>query len=306
MDEFENGGAVLTIFTTAKAWRGHSGVIQRNAVQSWQALRPRPDVMVFGDDAGSKEICEELGFSHVPDVAKSSSGTPLLSDMFARAHERATTPYLAFVNADIVLPPRTPEAVRRVSDQLDSFLLVGRRIDIPVREPIDFADDRWFATLERLADDRGRKRSDLCIDWFVFPANLFREIPPFAVGRTRYDNWLIWRAADEGGTVVDGTEFVTVLHQDHDYRHVAGSLNAWEGEEARRAEELLGHWTHYHSIAHARRVLDATGDVVPARGARYMIARPRRVVAHALRFSRPWRRRARLLAARRPRSRTAT
>jgi FkbM family methyltransferase len=298
-----DGSDVLTIFTTAKAFRGHSAVIQRNAFVSWRALRPAAEVIVFGDDEGAAEICAELGFRHVPDVATSSGGTPIVSDMFAQARELATGKHLCFVNADIILPPQTTEAIDRVAAVEARFLLVGRRIDVSVESLLDLGSADWYAKLWSRAQRTGTQRGDLCIDWFAFNRDLLADMPPFAVGRTRYDNWMIWKAADEGAAVVDATPFLAVLHQDHDYGHIAGSLNAWEGPEARRAEELLGHWSHYHSIAHATKVLQPGGELAAATGMRYRLARPRRRLAHLLRFSRPWRRRLRLALASAPRPR---
>jgi len=37
--------AILTLFTTAKAFRGHSAIIQRNALQSRKLLHPDVDIM---------------------------------------------------------------------------------------------------------------------------------------------------------------------------------------------------------------------------------------------------------------------
>lgn len=31
---------MITLFTTAKPFRGHDGIIQRNALRSWTLLRP--------------------------------------------------------------------------------------------------------------------------------------------------------------------------------------------------------------------------------------------------------------------------
>ncbi|MGD0085397.1 MAG: FkbM family methyltransferase [Acidimicrobiales bacterium] len=285
---------MLTIFSTAKPFRGHPAIIQRNAITSWLQLVPTPEIILFGDDDGVAELCDELGLRHVADVKTSESGAPLVSDMFERARELASNPTLCFVNADIIVPQRALDAVSRVVASQECFLLVGRRIDLDVDEPIDFGRPDWADELVRRAETSGRLRGDLCIDWFVFPKGLYPQLPEFAIGRTRYDNWLIWKAGDLGATVVDASPYVKVIHQNHDYGHLKGSLNAWEGAEAQRSEGLLGHWTHYHSIAHATLVVSASGDVVPATGWRYGLARPRRQVAQRLRFTRPWRRRARL------------
>jgi hypothetical protein len=40
---------MLTLFTTAKPFRGHIAVIQRNALQSWRALNPNIEVSIYDD-----------------------------------------------------------------------------------------------------------------------------------------------------------------------------------------------------------------------------------------------------------------
>jgi FkbM family methyltransferase len=47
---------MLTLFTTAKPFRGHSGIIQRNALKSWTRLHPDIDIILFGDDEGATEV----------------------------------------------------------------------------------------------------------------------------------------------------------------------------------------------------------------------------------------------------------
>lgn len=79
----------LTVFSIPKSFRGHIGVIQRNALRSWTLLRPRPEILVFGDEAGTKEACTEVGVRHVPEVAYDETGAPLLSDLFPRARASA-------------------------------------------------------------------------------------------------------------------------------------------------------------------------------------------------------------------------
>jgi hypothetical protein len=53
---------MLTLFTTAKPFEGHSGVIQRNALKSWKLLHPDIEIILFGDDAGGAELARELAF----------------------------------------------------------------------------------------------------------------------------------------------------------------------------------------------------------------------------------------------------
>lgn len=284
----------ISLFTTAKPFTGHAGVIQRNALRSWSLLDPRPEILLVGDEEGYEEAAQDLGLRRIFELERNEFGTPLVSGLFRTAKEHCRGSVLVFLNADIILPPRFVEALWRSAQGFGHFLLVGRRIDLEITEPLAF-EDGWYEKLERRASLEGRRRGDLCIDYFAFSKDLFSSIPPFAIGRTRYDNWLIWRAAEEGAVVIDASPFVQVMHQNHDYGHTGGLIKAWEGIEARRAEALLGHWSHYHSISHARFALTPSGDLQPAHGARYRLARPRRVASHLLRWTRPLRRRARLL-----------
>jgi hypothetical protein len=286
----------LTLFTTAKPFLGHAGVIQRNALGSWAELRPRPEVLLVGDEDGYEAAAADLGVTRISQLPRNEFGTPLISGLFRLAHQHGTGDVLCFSNADIILPPRFTAAIEVVAEACPRFLMVGRRVDLDITEPVDFGGN-WWAALETRSSAEGHGRHDLAIDYFAFSRQLFASVPPFAIGRTRYDNWLLWKAAAEGAVVVDATAFVTVVHQNHDYGHIGGTIRAWEGPEAQRAEQLIGHWSHYHSIAHATWLLTPDGQLAPARGLRYAAARPRRIVAQSLRLTRPYRRRAKVAIA---------
>jgi hypothetical protein len=46
---------MLTIFAIPKPFRGHIGVIQRNAICSWLELRQACEIILLGDDEGTAE-----------------------------------------------------------------------------------------------------------------------------------------------------------------------------------------------------------------------------------------------------------
>jgi hypothetical protein len=62
--------APITIFAIPKAFRGHIGVIQRNAIEAWTQMRPAPQVLLFGDDEGVADVARDLGVRHVPQVQR--------------------------------------------------------------------------------------------------------------------------------------------------------------------------------------------------------------------------------------------
>ena len=128
---------MLTFFAIPKPFRGHIGVIQRNAIQSWVKTCPGCEVILFGNDEGTAETASELGLRHIPDVPCNRQGTPLVSGMFGDAQRVATHDILAYVNADIILMSDFLQAVRDVSDQVERFLMVGQRWDVAIDQHWD-------------------------------------------------------------------------------------------------------------------------------------------------------------------------
>jgi hypothetical protein len=281
---------MLTILSTPKAFTGLFAVIQRNAIESWTRLEPRPEIVLFGNDAGTAEICAELGLRHVPDVATTVQGTPLLSDMFLTGQAMATNPVVCWANADIVFTSDVMRAAAVVAERSCPSFVVGRRTDLDQLEPLEFGET-WEARLANRAQREGERKPANWIDYFMFNRGLFADLPPFAIGRPGYDLWLIWRAADLGADVVDATNAVLAVHQRHDYSHVGTRRAVFGGVEARQNAAIVDDWRHYHSINYARSRLGPDGSLVPARGVAYRVARPRTYVGHWLRFTRAWRRR---------------
>src|SRR5713226_2603880 len=80
---------LLTIFSAPKAFAGHVGIIQQNAIRSWLSLNPTPKIILFGDDAGTAEFARGLGVQVVTAVETNSHGTPLVSNMFSQADSLA-------------------------------------------------------------------------------------------------------------------------------------------------------------------------------------------------------------------------
>jgi hypothetical protein len=66
-----------------------NGIIQRNALKSWMLLDRDVEIILFGDDAGSTEIAQELGLRHEPQIERNEFETIRIDYMFARAQELA-------------------------------------------------------------------------------------------------------------------------------------------------------------------------------------------------------------------------
>jgi hypothetical protein len=250
---------MITLFTCPKPFRGHIGVIQRNAIISWTLLKPQPQILLFGAEEGTAEIAEELKLLHVPDVAQNEYGTPLLSSIFQQAQTLSTHALLGYLNSDIMLLPDFLSAVNRVARLKKRFLMVGQRCNIDIGELVSF-DDNWTTRLTDLARSSGTMFGPLGIDYFIFPRQQSLSLPPFAIGRAGWDNWMIYHARSKHIPVIDATPVVLAIHQNHDYsHHPDGHSGAYQGNEAQRNIEIAGGREHIFTLDDATYILNAEG-----------------------------------------------
>jgi len=249
---------VFTLFSIPKAFKGHIGVIQRNAITSWTRLEPKPDIILFGKDEGTGDIARELRLRHIPDVATNEFGTPLLDDLFHKAEAGARFSTLSYVNADIILLGDFVRGVGLVQRKFPKSLVVSKRINLDVPEPLAFCTG-WEQELMLRAKTTGMVGHYSSIDAFVFPKGMYGAIPEFAIGRLWFDHWLIKAVRAQKLPVIDASLISPLLHQNHDYNHVPGGADqVWRGEEAERNFQLYG------GVRHAYTLLDVTHELTPA------------------------------------------
>lgn len=251
---------MLTLFTTAKPFRGHFSIIQNNALHSWQLLGRDIEIILFGNDEGSAEFAQSAGVRHEPHIAINESGAPMLNDMFDRAQRLARYETVSYCNADIILAADFIGAIESVRSRFGKFLMVGRRWDLDVTQPLDFSQANWQRVLVERARGEGFQRLHYNIDYFAFPKGLYCNLPPLAIGRRWWDNWLIWKMRAESAPVVDASEAVVAIHQNHDYaHHPQGMVGVFFNEESRRNLELCGGPSHLHTIEDATYFLGPAG-----------------------------------------------
>jgi hypothetical protein len=229
----------VVIFALPRAFEGAVAERQRNAVRSY--LLSSYDVLLCGDDPGVAEYAAEVGADILPGIARNEWGTPLLSDLFSQAQARLAGKLCAYVNADVMLDASLGEAVALAAGRFERFLVVGRRYDVDLVGTFDFSSN-WRARLRTLCDP-GRLHGEFGLDYFGFRVPLWADIPPLAIGRMRWDNWLLWEAQRLGAETVDATGMALAVHQAHGYEHIPAEHNTPEWNaypEIRRNLELAG------------------------------------------------------------------
>ena len=274
---------MITFFTTAKPFTGHNGVIQRNALKSWTLAARDAEVILFGDEEGASEAAREIGIAHVANVERSvlssgfvstnpeTQGPKILRSFFDEAQRMAQYETVCYVNCDIILMEDFAAATAKLRAATSEYLMVGRRWDTDVTEPIAFEKSSWKEEIRERARTKDQRRSGDWIDYFAFRKGFYLgKMPEMVIGRVFWDQWLVWKALREGAAVVDATEAVMAIHQNHDYGyHPAGKTGVWTDELSKRNYKLAGGRWHLRAIDDATHVLDADGlKINPVRAKR--------------------------------------
>jgi len=265
----------LTVFSAPKPFTNpHINIIQRNAIQSWMRLGPEVETFLVGQEAGMAEAALEYGAPLLADVKRNEVGTPLVSSIFDLARRASNSPFLAYINGDILLLPAIVPAARQIAaslagrkgastGQVEPFLLIGQRWDLDVTQPLDFSAG-WEERLQNMVHTQGRLHAPAGSDYFVFPRQAFSEMPDFAIGRAGWDNWMIFYALQQGWPVIDGTPSLMVIHQSHDYSHLPGGRPHYDLAESQHNQQIGGGLKHMYMVLDANYQL-LNGRIRPAR-----------------------------------------
>lgn len=271
--------APVTIFALPKPFVGDADRIQSNAFRSWMQLSPTVDVLLLGDETGIADFAAEHQIAHFGHVDRNRNGTPLVSDAFSLAHQISTSPILVYCNSDVILDHSFALAMESLSsqNQFEQWLAIGQRTDVAIDRELNFADADQLRWLNEKSRADGKKSSHVCKEYFAFSRSLYQDVPPFAVGRGNWDNWMVSSVKQSGVPVIDLSRQVSAIHQSHDYAHMNGSRMSCyvNGKEARENQRLAGGrnlisgsvCTHrlatdcVERIGMVRGVLDFLGDV---------------------------------------------
>lgn len=231
---------LITLFSAPKPFtHPHIDLIQRNAICSWKQLGTEVSVVLVGEQDEVADRANALGVAYLSGVGRNSYGTPLISSIFDLARRVNASPLMAYVNADIILLPDFLTAARLAMHRLPHFLLVGQRWDLAVQQALDFSAG-WEQRLMETVRTTGRRHPPGGSDYFVFPRACYQRVPPFALGRAGWDNWMIYEARRQGWVVVDCSDTIRVVHQDHDYSHLPGGQPHYRLPESAENVRLAG------------------------------------------------------------------
>jgi len=250
---------MMTLFTIPKAFEGHVGVIQRNAIESWKLLRSDCEIILLGDDPGVAQAAEESGVRHIPNVNRNEFGTPLLDSAYLLAEQAATYPRLCYINADIIMTSSFMRAADTVIKQSDWFMMTARRWNLDITANLDFKNG-WEEGLLRDVSNHGHLGHHAEIDFWLYSKGLLQGIPPLAVGRMAFECWCLYKARSMKADLIDATGTVVSIHQNHDYsHHPQGKEGIGTSLEAQRNRELVGGRRYFFIIRDRTHILTEKG-----------------------------------------------
>jgi len=245
---------MLTFFATPKPFTGLFRVIQRNAIASWRHAVPSAEILLIGDESGIDEAAKDFGARVVKSNSQNHFGTPFVDSVFAIARKNAAFPSLCYINSDILLEGNFnnlfahPWATRS--------LLVGIRNEVVVEKPLSFSANP-FLSHDLTIVNRPTNANPTAIDYFIFPKDLYRWIPPFALGRAFWDNWLVADALKRRFPVIDISSAVRAFHQEHAYSSKIRSVGGrWYGPEWEHNYLLGGGRSGYFTLEDATHIYE--------------------------------------------------
>ncbi len=231
---------MLTIFSTCKPFESEFAIIQTNAITSWVKSGKDIEIILLGNEQGTKHIADKLNLKYIEKIKRNDMGTPYISDLFNIIKAYGKYDILCYVNADIIFVEGLLQTVEFVREKFNKFLIVGRRWNVDIKAPIDFSDKNWRTNLKEYKKKNGLLYQSGAIDYFIFTKNLYQNIPQLLVGRSGWDNYLLGNAILKTLFVFDATETIFAVHQNHSYNHhKEGKFGVWKGIEAEHNRKLL-------------------------------------------------------------------
>jgi hypothetical protein len=231
---------ILTIFSTPKPFTNpHIKIIQNNALTSWVNLGSEVETFLIGEEQGAEQAARQFGVHFYPQVRRNSLGTPLISSMFEVARQNSKSPFLAIVNTDVMLLPDCLASLKIASQRFKKFVLAGQRWDLAVPAELKF-NAGFYDQLTIKVQESGRRHPPMGSDYFIFPRVCFVDVPDFAIGRAGWDNWMLFKGRFEGWPLIDATNGITAVHQDHDYSHLANGQPHYRLPETKQNVNLAG------------------------------------------------------------------
>lgn len=218
----------VEIFSAPKPFVGQDVEVNLRAIRSWKKLKPTPKITLLGNDLGYEDVAREYGLNIRRDVDKTFLGVPLFNSMFHIANQSDATASVV-MNGDIVLLQDFMDALKRILERFEHFLVVSARYDLQsLPEELQEGSDDFEKNLRAYVLRHGVLHTYGGMDLWAWnpkgPRLFDGEMPHFIFGRGKYDNWLTHETIMAGRRhVIDASEAIMSVHIRHDYNLVTNN-----------------------------------------------------------------------------------
>ena len=244
----------ITLFTTCKPFSGLNAVFQKNAIRSWAKLGY--PIILIGDEPGVEGLAQELGLLHIPNVARNEDRLPRVDALFEIAQQKTNSPYIAYLNSDIILLPDFHRLVDILLGMAGTDILaVARRQTIALFEELNLSDGSYTEQLEKYTGPNASWDPPFAIDLFACSRDLYDHIPPFSIGRPLWDNWMLHGAEEKSATILDASGQCTLLHPAHGY---GGNWREVTFGESAQRNRKLGNFVNCNIETSSSHYIDGT------------------------------------------------
>ncbi len=210
---------MITIFSTPKNFTNEFTKIQKNAFLNWRSLSKKIEIIIMGNSLGAESEAKKIGAKYIKEIESSKDGIPTIPGLFKTAEKNSTNDILCYVNSDILFPKNFLETIKILKMYNRKYLAVGHRWDLNVNELIDFSNSDDSNNFWSYAKEKSKKHSCTGIDYFIFKKGTFNKIPKLVIGRIGWDNWLLWKARNKRIPLIDISDNVFTIHQNHSYNY---------------------------------------------------------------------------------------
>jgi len=167
------------------------------AIRSWISLTSVERVTVFQQDPEACEILvsffEEPTFRCIILDQSTENETLRVDHLFEAASHHTATPYVGYINCDIAVFSEFDQALKNIlrSDRSSKSVIVGRRRDISLSSSHFDSFMSNISLVHENAVRYGDLHGSFGKDYFIFPREFLNGVPPFLVGRPKWDDWFL-------------------------------------------------------------------------------------------------------------------
>lgn len=211
----------LTFVVPCRPFVGVFDELQRRAIASWRRAVPNARILLLGSDLPP---AAQLDADAVLAPATNGRGITILTGVWEIAC-RQQSAWVCVGESDILFDASLPHTLAALEGVERPFVIA----------------QRW----DMAADGTRRLHPPSAMSFCLWRGGTIRAdgIPPFAVGRTLHDNWLVWAAIERWQmTVIDATECLTAIHIDHPYAEYGDKEGMFRSAE-RAENQRMGYAT---------------------------------------------------------------